>query len=130
MPSISVDLVAGVLVLHGIAHLVGFIAPWRILEMTEVPYKTTVLGGAIDVGDAGIRVVGVLWLIAAIAFAASAMGLLTHALWWRGMALSVTGLSIILTASELPRTKIGLALNVAILLVLLSDARFDWLPTV
>jgi hypothetical protein len=45
--------VLGVLIaLHGLAHLVGFAAP---------------LAGRLDLGDAGIRVVGVLWLLLAVA---------------------------------------------------------------
>ena len=129
MPSIAEGLFAGVLVLHGIAHLVGFIAPWRLLEMSELPYKTTVLGGAIDLGDAGIRVVGLFWLIATIGFAAAAMGLLTHEPWWRGLALACTGLSLVLTLSEWPRTKFGVGLNLAILAALVLDTRFGWFPT-
>ncbi len=129
MPAVGEGLFAGVLVLHGIAHLVGFVAPWRLLEMTEVPYKTTVLGGTIDLGDAGIRIVGLVWLVSTIGFAAAAMGLLTHEPWWRGLAFACTGLSLVLTLSELPRTKFGVGLNVLILAALLLDARFGWLPT-
>lgn len=129
MPTLAEGLLAGVLVLHGIAHIVGFVAPWKLLEMTEVPYKTTVLGGMIDLGDVGIRFVGVLWLIVAIGFAAAAMGLLTHEPWWRGLALACTGVSVILTLAELPTTKAGLFVDVGLLVVLLADARFGWFPT-
>jgi hypothetical protein len=129
MPSLAEGLLAGVLVLHGIAHIVGFVAPWRILEMTEVPYKTTVLGGMIDLGDIGIRFVGILWLVVAVGFAATAMGVLTHEPWWRGLGFACTGLSIVLTLTEFPRTKAGLFVNVGLLVVLLADTRFGWLPT-
>jgi hypothetical protein len=40
-----------------------------------VPYRTTLLAGSIDVGVVGIRVVGVAWLLVAVAFAALAVGL-------------------------------------------------------
>lgn len=127
-PSLTDGLLAGVMVLHGIAHLVGFIAPWRLIDMENLPYKTTVLGGTIDLGDRGIRLVGILWLIATIAFAASAIGLLTHATWWLGLALSSVALSLVLTLAEWPLTKIGVAVNVALLGILLSGMRFGWLP--
>lgn len=128
MPSLLEGLVAAGFVLHGIAHLVGFVAPWRLLEMKEVPYKTTVLGGAIDLGDAGIRVVGVIWLVATIAFAASGMGLLVDATWWRDLAFTSIAMSVVLTIVEWPRTKAGLVMNVALLAVLLADTRFGLLP--
>ena len=42
--------------LHGIAHVVGFLAPWQLTE--GMPYKTTVLAGRWDLGATGIRAVG------------------------------------------------------------------------
>ena len=64
------------LLAHGVAHLVGFVSSWKLATLAELPYKTTVFSGRIDVGDAGIRVLGVLWLLTALAFliAASARG--------------------------------------------------------
>lgn len=127
MPTIVEGLVAAVLVLHGIAHIVGFVAPWRLVEMTELPYKTTVLGGAIDLGDKGIRVVGVIWLIALIAFIAAAMGLLQGAEWWQTPAFAAIALSTVLTLSEWPRTRAGTLVNVILLAALLLDVRFGWI---
>lgn len=49
--------VALILFGHGFAHLVGFVVPWRMTTLPQMPYKTTVLADAIDVGNAGIRVV-------------------------------------------------------------------------
>lgn len=49
---------AGFLLLHGVAHLVGFAVPWRLVRSEEVPYKTTILSGTVDVGDVGIRILG------------------------------------------------------------------------
>lgn len=31
------------LFVHGFAHTVGFVVPWRIAKFDEAPYKTTVL---------------------------------------------------------------------------------------
>ena len=56
------------LVAHGVAHLVGVVSSWKLAVLPELPYKTVVLSGRVDVGDAGIRVMGVLWLLAALAF--------------------------------------------------------------
>jgi hypothetical protein len=48
------------LVLHGIAHLPGFLVPWRLAAPAEMRY-TTVLGGSADLGRVGIRIVSILW---------------------------------------------------------------------
>jgi hypothetical protein len=59
---------------HGVAHIVGFVVPWKLMQMPEMPYRTTILGGMMDVGDAGIRLMGVLWLSIGLAFAVVAGG--------------------------------------------------------
>jgi hypothetical protein len=40
-----------------VAHLVGFVSSWKLATLAELPYKTTVLAGRVDVGDAGIRMI-------------------------------------------------------------------------
>ncbi len=59
-------LLGGALVVHGVAHLVGFVVPWRIVSSGEVPYRTTLLG--VDIGQAGVRAVGLAWLVVAVLF--------------------------------------------------------------
>jgi hypothetical protein len=34
-----------ILIVHGIAHRIGFLVPWRIAKLEEAPYKTTLLNG-------------------------------------------------------------------------------------
>jgi hypothetical protein len=36
---------SALLIAHGVAHLVGFVVPWKLLSTAEVPYRTTILGG-------------------------------------------------------------------------------------
>ena len=50
-------MLASFLLAHGVAHLVGFVSSWKLATLAELPYKTTVFSGRVDVGDAGIRVV-------------------------------------------------------------------------
>jgi hypothetical protein len=64
---------AALLMAHGVAHLVGFVVPWRLVASQEVAYRTTILASAIDVGDAGIRMLGIVWLLAAAALCADWM---------------------------------------------------------
>ena len=64
------------LIAHGVAHLVGFVTYWKIASFEEMPYKTTLLADRVDVGDVGIRIVGVLWLLIGLAFAVLGVGLI------------------------------------------------------
>ena len=51
------------LIAHGLVHLLGFVVNWQLASLAEMPYKTTLLAGALDVGATGIRAVGLLWLL-------------------------------------------------------------------
>lgn len=116
-----------VLFVHGIAHIVGFVVPWRIAKLDEAPYKTTLLNGRLDVGDTGIRVVGVLWLLAAAGFAASAIALLVTSPWWPLITLIVAGFSLVLTILGWPDSRIGVPIDVLLIGYLLAGGRFGWL---
>jgi hypothetical protein len=67
-------LLALILFGHGFAHLPGFLVFWKLATLEEMPCKTTILAGNVDIGDGGIRVVGILCLASALAFAASSIG--------------------------------------------------------
>jgi hypothetical protein len=54
------------LLVHGIAHLPGFVVAWRLAALREMPYKTTLLDGVVDAGPVGARIVGLLWLLAGL----------------------------------------------------------------
>ena len=52
-------------IFHGLVHLIGFLVNWQIIMVRSMPYVTTVLAHKIEVGTTGIRVVGLLWVVAA-----------------------------------------------------------------
>jgi len=62
---------------HGVAHLVGFITYWKIASIEDMPYQTTLLSSLLDVGEVGIRIVGILWLLTGLAFAVVGVGIIT-----------------------------------------------------
>lgn len=100
---------------HGFAHLVGFVGSWRLESFADAPYTTLILGGALDVGDIGMRVVGVLWLIAALVCLAAAVS------FWEG-AYGRTALAIAFSLAVcligLPAAIIGVIVDLALLAVL------------
>jgi hypothetical protein len=118
--------VAIYVLIHGFCHLVGFVVPWKLITSKEEPYRTTLLAGAIDVGDAGIRVVGLLWLAVALAFLVVGVGALASAPWWRNVTLVLTAVSLVLCVFGLPGAKIGILANL-LLAAYLAAGHFGWL---
>lgn len=106
---------AVVLAIHGIAHLVGFIGSWHLDASGGIPYRTTLLAGHVDVGDTGIRAVGILWLMMAIAFVVAAIGTAMGVDWWVKAVAVIATASLALTILQLPEARIGLVVNLAIL---------------
>ena len=111
---------AALMILHGMAHLAGFAGSWHL--GADLPYKTTVLGGRVDLGDAGIRVAGVLWLVVALAFVVAGVGVALNYDWWLKATLYVVAASLGLTMIELPQAKLGLFVNLAILASVIATA--------
>lgn len=112
-----------VLVGHGLVHLLGPVAYFELAEISELPYKTTLLGGAVDVGDAGIRVFGLLWAVAAVGFVVSAAAMVVEWNAWRSLLLVVTLFSLVLTVLDWSVAYAGVVVNLAILGVLVVGPR-------
>jgi hypothetical protein len=117
---------AVLMALHGIAHLPGFINAWRLAELEGMPYRTTVLGGRVDLGDPGTRAVGVMWLLAALAFCAVGVAAGLRQPGWVQAALWTGLFSLGLTVLYLPEARVGAAVNVALAAVLAYAAWTGW----
>lgn len=117
--------VAFLLLAHGIAHLVGFAATWKLGEFPELPYKTTILAGSVDLGDGGIRLMGVVWALLAVAFASAAVGLALRQPWWSVTAWWAIGVSALVCALNWPEARIGLAFNGFLVVLLFLLARVN-----
>jgi hypothetical protein len=115
------------LIAHGLAHLVGFATAFRLGD-AAANYSTSIFGGRIDLGEGGIRAYGIAWLLLAAAFVAVAAGIFTRQGWWPAAAIAVTAASLVFSILGLPLAKIGVGLNVALLVVLAAHSRWDWIP--
>jgi hypothetical protein len=116
---------ASFLLAHGVAHLVGFVSSWQLATLAELPYKTTVFSGRVDVGDAGIRVIGALWLLAALAFLVAAFAVATEAGWAVRFTVAGVVASLMLCLAGWPDARIGVAVNVGLVLLLAIGARLN-----
>lgn len=108
---------------HAVAHLPGFLVDLRLKTLPELPYRTTVLGGLIDLGDIGTKAMGWAWLSAAIALGVVAVATGLGAAWWRSAAYAAVALSVVLCLLALPDTRYGLLANLVLVLILVLSSR-------
>jgi hypothetical protein len=100
-------LIASFLVAHGLAHVVGFLAP---------SYQPSMLMYRLDGGVAAMKTVGVLWVFAATAFMVAAAGLAADVAWGPAFTGGTALFSLALSLVESPRAHMGVYINVAILI--------------
>lgn len=105
------------ILLHGLIHIIGVIAFWK-LGLHE-QYSTKVLGGAIDIGERGTYGLGFAWLAVTVAYAVAAYGMFTDQDWWQTGLAGVTVFSLVLTVLGWKDTIVGTAFNVITLIALL-----------
>lgn len=123
-----VRLLLGLLcVVHGVPHLVGFFAAWRPSAIPELPHKTTVLSGRVDLGEVGIRVLGVGWLLLALAFIGAACLFWFHVPQATGALLSLAIISFVFSLVAWPDSQIGVVVNLIVILLVLAVVRYGWL---
>lgn len=123
MAGLVTYLIAFVLAAHGLVHLLGVAVYLELATVADFPYKTTLLGGAVDVGDGGMRVFGALWGVAAVGFVASAGALLAGWNAWRWLLVAVTLFSLGLTTLDWTVAYAGVVVNLAILALLVVQPR-------
>jgi hypothetical protein len=112
---------ATLLLLHGVVHVVGFVGPFQLVR--RVPYQISVLGEQLDSGDLGARLLGMLWLLTAAAFAIAAAAVFADADWWQAYTAVVATFSLLLCILGWPGSKIGIPINLTILLAMLVASR-------
>ena len=121
-------IIAIILILHGLIHLIGFVVNWKLVTIEDIPYKNSIVAGKIRVGGVGIRVIGVLWLLAAIGFVVAGIGLFVMAPWWLTLTFWMSLFSLALCIAGWPEAQFGAYTNMIILVYLLARESFIWLP--
>ena len=106
------------LMFHGLIHILGFLRAWQFADLAEMPYSTLILNGTLDVGDVGIRLVGLAWLVAAMGVVVAAI-----ALWRLGarslrLVAAAAALSLVVSVVGLPAAYLGVFIDVGILAAL------------
>lgn len=109
---------------HGVCHMPGFAVSWQLLTMPKLPYRTSILGGRLDLGDGGVRAWGIVWLALAVAFGVYAVGVWTRASWWLRVTPVLVAISTLCCLAALPEALLGLAANLGLLVLACSAIRF------
>jgi hypothetical protein len=107
-------LFAGFLAAHGVVHVIGFAINWRLASSNELSYTTDVFGGHVDVGTAGIRLIGALWLLAAAAYIYAAILVWRHSPLAIQVLLGATALSALLCLTKLSGEWFGLVIDIVL----------------
>ncbi len=110
---------ASVVALHGLIHLMGFVAYLPLSHIAELPYKTTLLGTRWSVGEAGMRWYSVLWLGTAVGMVVTAVGIVTRQTWWYPLLGATAFLSVVITALDWHKAFRGTIISSVILIFLL-----------
>lgn len=100
---------------HGLIHLIGFVVPWRLASLEGFPYRTTALNGALELGEAGARLVGLGWLAVAVGFVVAAVGVWQGASWSLPLVAALALISLGLCILGLPEAAAGIVVNLVIL---------------
>ena len=117
-----------VLALHGLIHLLGFASYLKLATVPTLPYTTTVLGGRLDLGTAGMSVFGLAWGLAALGFVVAGAAFLLGRTWWRPVLIPVTLLSLLITVLAYGPATAGIVINLVILACLFLIPRPSAFP--
>ena len=103
------------LILHGIAHFVGFAGAFGLGEAGKQPPRTALFGGRLQLSPGQIKLGGIVWLLLGAAFIAAGTLLLIGFPYWRALASSISLLSLLMCMAYWPEARIGLWLNLLLL---------------
>jgi len=119
-------IVAFIVFMHGLVHAMYFFVYWPLVHWEDPPYKTTLLWDRWDVGPTGIRLIGVLNLVATVGFIAAAVGLALLSEWWPPVMVASAVLSLILTLLDFKAAYGGPVVDVILLVLVYFAPRWDW----
>jgi hypothetical protein len=108
------------LIMHGLAHLGGFLASW-VADRAGFSDRPWILSQQVQLQTPVGRALSPVWLVALVGLAGSGVGAILRQGWWLGLATAAGGISlaaIVLWWRAVPLgAKLGAALDVMILIV-------------
>jgi hypothetical protein len=105
---------------HGVVHVIGFVVPWQLSNFRDITYKTTIFGGALDAGDAGVKAIGLAWLAVTVAMVLVAVMVWRQTRFAYAACLAILVASLALCATGMPDAVMGLVIDVVLLGLLVA----------
>jgi hypothetical protein len=119
--------IIGLLAVHGLIHAVGFAGAWGLAEFqgaSRVP--TNFVTARPD--DPIVRILGIVWLVALVAFVAAAYLLLMDNAAWRPVAIAAAAVSMVPVALWWQNAPMGAVANALVLVAVFLAPRLDNVP--
>jgi len=113
-------MVAAAIVGHGLIHLMGFLASWEIAEVEGLTGSPSLLLDDLALDHPAVRAFGLLWLVALVGFAGSAIGLISRARWARLLLAASSAISMIVCVMWWSEAWIGAVISGAVYLIVQS----------
>lgn len=122
-------IIAGLLLAHGVGHVMGFLGAW-----TSIPSGLSgghwLLSNTVTLDSALGRAFGLLWLVAMIGTVGAALGLLFQQGWWQPLAVAAAILSLVAIGPWLNVMPVGSAIGAVLVdLVVLIALLGPWHDT-
>ena len=111
------------LIAHGSAHFMATSVYWKLFDSEKLPYSTKILDGHLDLGETGVALFGLVWLLAGMGMVAAGLGVVVkvrQAVSWL-LAASVFSLVICILVPD--KSMVGIAIDLMVLGVLLVGSR-------
>lgn len=114
------------LIVHGLAHISGFIASWTATNAgyTDRPW---LFSENVTLDSPVGKAFGLLWLVAAIGLAGSGLGLLLRQEWWPPVAVLAAAISLVVIVpwgrTVPPGARVGAAFDMLVILALQTPVR-------
>jgi hypothetical protein len=122
-------LLAAPLIVHGLAHLGGFLGLWM---SSSAGFATSpwILSSKLTSQSLLGRVFGLLWLLVVVGFVVAGLGLVFAQPWWPSLAIAAAATSLVIIVlcwtTVPPGARIGAAFDLLVLVVLLLPTR-EWI---
>jgi len=116
--SVPVMLAGFFLIAHGIAHAPGVFGSFDLASFDEATRQPNAL--FTNAGDTLIYALGVVWLVAALAFVVAGAGVALRKAWARQALIVAVAVSLPVTVLWYQDAVAGLVINVALLVILVT----------
>jgi hypothetical protein len=112
------------LILHGLAHLVGFVGAFQLVP--QIVQQRSVFAGHVSIDDVAAKSFGVIWLLCGVGFTVAAAGAVFGTNWWPFLTLGLAPVSLLLSVTFWPEARLGLPINLLILGIMLFNRWSGW----